>query len=80
MAGIAEVAKAANTEERQVKAVFAAIKASKERITIKGFGSFETKTRAARKGRNPKTGEELTIPEKTVLTFKAFTGNPGTSK
>ena len=35
-----------------------------------GFGTFETKTTKERKGRNPKTGEEITIPAKKVVSFK----------
>ena len=35
-----------------------------------GFGTFEVKERAERKGRNPKTGEELTIPPTKVPVFK----------
>jgi DNA-binding protein HU-beta len=34
-----------------------------------GFGSFKLVKRAARKGRNPQTGEELEIPETTVVKF-----------
>ncbi len=34
------------------------------------LGKFKTKTRAARKGRNPHTGEPLQIPAKTVVDFK----------
>jgi DNA-binding protein HU-beta len=40
-------------------------------VTIVGFGSFERTHRAARKGRNPKTGEEIQIEAKEVPTFKA---------
>ena len=40
-------------------------------ISLHGFGSFKRKTRAARTGRNPKTGETLTIPEREVVQFKA---------
>lgn len=40
-------------------------------LTIRNFGTFSLVKRAARKGRNPQTGEELLIPEKTVLKFKA---------
>jgi nucleoid DNA-binding protein len=40
-------------------------------ISIPGFGSFGTKIRAARAGRNPRTGEELQIAEATVPFFKA---------
>ena len=36
-----------------------------------GFGSFEVKTRAARVGRNPKTGEEIPISEARLPVFKA---------
>ncbi|HIJ95803.1 MAG TPA: hypothetical protein HPP94_08730 [Desulfuromonadales bacterium] len=71
MAGIKDVSKAANTDEHQVKAVFAAIKASPEPVIIKGFGTFKTVTRKARTARNPKTGEAIQVPAKTVLTFKA---------
>ena len=42
-----------------------------ERITIVGFGTFSTSDRAARKGRNPQTGEIMNIPEMTVPKFKA---------
>lgn len=39
------------------------------KVTLVGFGTFEGRKRSARKGRNPQTGEELTIPEKTVPVF-----------
>ncbi len=39
-------------------------------IFIRGFGSFELKTKAARKGRNPKTNEEVFIPERKQAVFK----------
>ena len=42
-----------------------------DKISIVGFGNFETKTRAARKGKNPQTGAEIEIPASTVPTFKA---------
>ena len=44
-----------------------------EKVTLVGFGSFETKTREARIGRNPKTKETIEIPATTVPTFKAGT-------
>jgi DNA-binding protein HU-beta len=40
-------------------------------VAIPGFGSFGAKVRKERKGRNPKTGETITIPEAIVPTFKA---------
>ena len=40
-------------------------------VGLIGFGTFETKTRSARTGRNPQTGAPLDIPEKTVPVFKA---------
>jgi integration host factor subunit alpha len=43
---------------------------SGEKIKISGFGSFLVRQKKARVGRNPKTGEEMTISARTVLTFK----------
>ena len=45
--------------------------AEEEKVQIVGFGAFETKTRAERMGRNPKTGEDIPIPATKVPTFKA---------
>lgn len=44
------------------------------KVQIVGFGSFEARTRAARKGINPLTKQEITIPETTVPAFKAGRG------
>lgn len=41
------------------------------RIELRNFGVFEVKKRAARKGRNPKTGDTVDVPAKFVVTFKA---------
>jgi DNA-binding protein HU-beta len=41
------------------------------KVTLVGFGSFEPKVRSARDGRNPKTGEEIHIPEARVPSFSA---------
>lgn len=41
-----------------------------EKVTLRGFGTFAMKTRAARTGRNPATGLPVEIPAKTMLTFK----------
>lgn len=40
------------------------------KVKITGFGTFETRDRAARVGRNPQTGEEIDIPATTVPAFK----------
>lgn len=40
------------------------------RIELRNFGVFEVKKRAARKARNPRTGEKVLVPEKFVVTFK----------
>ncbi len=42
-----------------------------EKVVITGFGTFRVRTRAARKGRNPQTGEEIMIPEKRIPGFTA---------
>ncbi len=39
-------------------------------IEIRGFGTYNLKTRKPRSGRNPKTGERIPVPERTVATFK----------
>jgi integration host factor subunit beta len=41
-----------------------------DRIEIRGFGSFEIRTRRPRSGRNPKTGTQVAVPEKKVPFFK----------
>ncbi|MCR5596673.1 MAG: HU family DNA-binding protein, partial [Lachnospiraceae bacterium] len=43
----------------------------KGKVQLVGFGTFETSKRAARKGKNPKTGEAIKIPAATVPKFKA---------
>jgi len=40
------------------------------RIELRNFGVFEVKQRAARKARNPRTGDKVYVPEKFVVTFK----------
>ena len=41
------------------------------RIEIRGFGTFSVKNRPRRYGRNPKTGEKISIPQKNSINFKA---------
>jgi DNA-binding protein HU-beta len=45
--------------------------ASGEKVQLIGFGTFETRKRSGRTGRNPQTGKEITIPESNVPAFKA---------
>ncbi len=45
--------------------------AAGERVTIPGFGTFERRTRAARRGRNPQTGDTIRIARSQVPAFKA---------
>ena len=44
-----------------------------EKIKIAGFGNFEVKQKKDRKGRNPQTGESITIEARKVLSFKPST-------
>ncbi len=39
-------------------------------MELRGFGAFSTRERAARKGRNPRTGEAVDVPDKRVPYFK----------
>lgn len=43
----------------------------KDKVQLVGFGTFETRERAERTGRNPQTNEEIKIPASTVPAFKA---------
>lgn len=45
--------------------------AKKEKVQLIGFGTFETRARAAREGRNPQTGKTIKIKATTVPAFKA---------
>lgn len=60
--------------ERVVKAVLDTLRntlVQGERIEIRGFGSFGLNHRSPRKARNPKTGEAVLVPAKSVPYFKA---------
>jgi len=48
--------------------------ASGNSVALVGFGSFEVKARAERKGRNPQTGEEITIAAAKIPSFKPGKG------
>ena len=65
------------TSDKAVAAVFDSIKKALiegDKVQIIGFGTFENRTRSARKGRNPRTGEEIEIPASTLPSFKAGKG------
>ncbi len=60
--------------EKAVNAVFATIAdelAKGEKIQLVGFGTFEVRERAEKQGRNPRTGEVMTVPASKVPAFKA---------
>lgn len=60
-----------------IDAIVEAVKSSLnsgDKVTLVGFGTFQTAERKERKGRNPKSGAEILIPAKTVAKFK-----PGSS-
>lgn len=69
--------KAGITKASAERAVNAAIEAviealtKGERVAIPGLGVFNIRTRKARKGRNPRTGTEITIPARKVVSFTA---------
>ena len=75
---ISLVAKRANlTKKDATKAVNALVAsvqeklANGEKVQLIGFGNFEVRNRAARKGRNPQTGASIQIPARKVPAFKA---------
>ena len=75
---IAKVAETAELSKKQstaaVNTVFTAISeylSEGEKVQLIGFGGFEVRERAERKGRNPQTGAEIVIPASKVPAFKA---------
>ncbi len=72
------VAEKAKVSQKQAGEVLAAVLETVEKtvakgkkVTLVGFGTFESRKRAARVGRNPQTGKELKIAAKTVPAFSA---------
>ncbi len=60
--------------EKAVNAVFESVTdalAKGEKVQLIGFGTFDLRTRKAREGRNPATGDVIQIPQATVPVFKA---------
>ena len=75
---IAKVAEATDLTKKDsaaaVDAVFATVSeflSNGEKVQLIGFGNFEVRERAARKGRNPQTGKDITIAASKVPAFKA---------
>jgi len=75
---VIEIAKKTGIEQQKVKQIVQMtldgiidILAVEQRIELRNFGVFEVRTRKARKARNPRTGEEVMVPSKKVVTFKA---------
>ena len=75
MAKDAGISKAAATKALNsfTKTVSGALKKG-EKIVLIGFGTFSVAKRKARKGRNPQTGQEITIKAKKVVKFKPGAG------
>jgi len=74
---VAKIAEATGISKKQadrcLKAFIEAIEDALmkgERIALPGFGIFQVKERSERKGRNPRTGEVITIPARKVVVFK----------
>ncbi len=62
--------KAASDAVEAVLSTISDVLAEGEKVTLVGFGTFEVRDRAARKGINPSTREEITIPATKVPAFK----------
>jgi DNA-binding protein HU-beta len=62
--------KAAQVVDAVLAKIAAGLTADKE-VRLVGFGTFSAATRKASVGRNPRTGEEMQIPESTSVKFKA---------
>ena len=75
---VSEIAKQAEITQTQasaalgaaIEAISAAV-ANGDKVTLPGFGTFESRERSARTGRNPQTGAEIQIAASTVPGFKA---------
>ena len=72
---VAKVVSSKKDAKAAVDCIFESITATlkkkkTEPVTLIGFGTFKVNKRKARMGRNPKTGEAMTLPERRVVTFK----------
>lgn len=75
---VQEISKKANVTQKEATEVLSSLidtiqktVAKGKKVTLVGFGTFESRKRAARTGRNPQTGKEISIPAKTVPVFSA---------
>jgi len=75
---VGQIAEQAGLTKAQAEKVLAALMRCVEKevkgggkITLTGLGTFSLAERKARKGRNPRTGEETTIPARKAVKFKA---------
>ena len=71
---VAEMASLSKKDtEKTIDAVFTVlgdVMASGDKLQLSGFGTFQTRERAARTGHNPRTGEEIAIAAATIPVFK----------
>ena len=73
VAKVAEIGITKKQSSQVVDCVLSAIKealANGDKVSLIGFGTFSVKERAAREGRNPRTGKKIKIPKKNVPTFR----------
>ena len=75
---VQEIAKKASVTQKEAAEVLGALietvqktVAKGKKVTLVGFGTFEARTRKAREGQNPRTGEKVAIPAATIPAFKA---------
>ncbi len=78
---IAAVAEKTNSSKKDAEKAVAAVLdtvtgalAAGEKVQLVGFGTFEVRSREARTGKNPRTGEAVAIPASKVPAFKAGKG------
>ncbi len=67
--GMLTKAEAAESVEQTLELIKAALE-SEDEVLVSGFGKWSVRRKAARRGRNPQTGEPLTLPPRKVVTFK----------
>jgi DNA-binding protein HU-beta len=74
VAKVADIGMTKKQAAQVVDCILGAVKdalAAGDRVSLIGFGTFSVKERAAREGRNPRTGRKIKIPKKKVPAFRA---------